>query len=194
MERSKGVTYRAEHRRRRLNLHPTVIFVLKRRLSADIPFWMKSPIFDQHTEGSHESLCAEWDKAVAFFAKGNEWSYRELAKCVESSNQQDGILLTTRALGTRRRCEHHPPPGTRGSVRQKNWRAGEKRMTKRHPRCRSERPCLPESRRHARPFCRAARAFDRAAACPADRGRTDEPRRGLNHPELCRSLRARRAG
>jgi hypothetical protein len=28
---------------------------------------------------------AEWDKAVAFFAKGNEWSYKELAKCVESS-------------------------------------------------------------------------------------------------------------
>jgi hypothetical protein len=27
----------------------------------------------------------EWDKAVAFFAKGNEWSYKELAKCVASS-------------------------------------------------------------------------------------------------------------
>ena len=27
----------------------------------------------------------EWDKAVAFLAKGNEWSYKELAKCVESS-------------------------------------------------------------------------------------------------------------
>jgi uncharacterized protein YndB with AHSA1/START domain len=28
---------------------------------------------------------AEWDKAAAFFAKGNEWSYKQLAKCVESS-------------------------------------------------------------------------------------------------------------
>jgi hypothetical protein len=27
----------------------------------------------------------EWDKAVAFFAKGNEWSYRRLAECVENS-------------------------------------------------------------------------------------------------------------
>lgn len=25
---------------------------------------------------------AEWDKAIAFFAKGNEWSYKNLAKCV----------------------------------------------------------------------------------------------------------------
>ena len=28
---------------------------------------------------------AEWDKAAVFFAKGNKWSYKELAKCVESS-------------------------------------------------------------------------------------------------------------
>ncbi len=28
---------------------------------------------------------AEWDKAVAFFAKGNEFSYKELAKCVATS-------------------------------------------------------------------------------------------------------------
>jgi uncharacterized protein YndB with AHSA1/START domain len=26
---------------------------------------------------------AEWDKAVVFFEKGNEWSYQQLAKCVE---------------------------------------------------------------------------------------------------------------
>jgi uncharacterized protein YndB with AHSA1/START domain len=28
---------------------------------------------------------AEWDKAAAFFAKGNEWSYQQLAKCVADS-------------------------------------------------------------------------------------------------------------
>jgi len=27
---------------------------------------------------------ADWDKAVAFFAKGNEWSYRNLVKCAEA--------------------------------------------------------------------------------------------------------------
>jgi hypothetical protein len=30
---------------------------------------------------------AEWDKAVAFFAKGNKWSYKELAKCVDQNSK-----------------------------------------------------------------------------------------------------------
>jgi uncharacterized protein YndB with AHSA1/START domain len=29
---------------------------------------------------------SDWDKAIAFFAKGNEWSYKQLAKCVSASN------------------------------------------------------------------------------------------------------------